>query len=199
MVLVANIARLSVAWQNWPGAPGVTQLYFDPTTSMQPQVDAVRAFFFSIQGLLPTGLTINVPASGDLLEATTGQISGTWSTATTPLTVTGAGTGNYAGNAGAVVHWLTTTVVDGRRLRGRTFIVPLVAIAYDTAGSLAATANTTLTNAAATLVTSSAGSMQVWHRPAKATPTKAAHAGSTAVVTSSRVPDLAVSLRSRRV
>jgi len=185
--------RVSVAWQNWPGAPGSTVFYGSSATWAQADVDALRTFFAAFSSLLPSGLTITVPPSGDTVDDQTGAIVGAWSVATPPIVVTGSGAGNYAGNAGAVVHWLTDDVVNGRRVRGRSFLVPLVSTAYDTAGSLATTAITTLTNAAAALVSATNPRLLVWHRPLPPA------AGSSYPINASRVPDLAVSLRSRRI
>jgi hypothetical protein len=190
---VAQLSRVSVAWQNWPGAPGSTVFYGLATAMVQADVDAVRTFFDAIKQYLPSGLTITVPSSGDNIDDATGDIVGSWSVATPPIVVTGTGAGAYAGNAGAVVHWLTDDVVNGRRVRGRSFLVPLVSTAYDTGGSLIAGAMTILSNAAGALVTASAGAFQIWHRPAPPA------AGSSHAITSHRVPDLAVSMRSRRI
>lgn len=194
--------RINASWQNWPGAPGITTFFQDPAVA-QPNPAAIRTFFAAIASLLPTGLTVSVASSGDLIEETTGTLAGTWSSTPVPAVVTGTGTGAYAGNAGAVVHWLSSTVVKTRRLRGRSFLVPLVSTAYDTAGSLSAGTLSTLTPAAQALMDATAGHLVVWHRPVKAKPTHVppivAAPGSKAAVTSIRVPDLAVSLRSRRV
>lgn len=193
-----TIARVNSAWQNWPGAPGVTTFYASPTP-LQADIDSVRAFFFALAGLLPTGLTIQVPSSGDNIDETDGTITGTWSVGVTPAVVTGTGAGAYAGNAGAVVHWLSNGIVAGRRVRGRSFIVPIISSSYDTAGSLSAATITTLTNAA-TALESSAFPMTVWARPFVHPTTPALNrAGSQHQVASIRVPDLAVSLRSRRI
>lgn len=191
--------RVTVAWQGWPGSPGVTQFYTDNVPA-QTTIDGIRSFFQSLITLLPTGLTINVPGSGDIVEDATGGLAGSWSVGTTPLQVTGNGAGTYAGNAGAVVHWLTNTVVTKRRLRGRTFIVPMVSSAYDATGSLSVTALNTLTTAASTLVSAAGGNLVVWHRPVIQKGTGVVvRTGSNGKITSSRVPDLAVSLRSRRI
>jgi len=196
---MAGLNRVSVAWQGWPGSPGVTQFYLD-AVAQQTSIDAIRAFFFSLAGLLPAGLTINVPGSGDIVEDVNGQLAGNWSVGVTPATVTGSGAGVYAGNAGAVVHWLTNTVALKRRLRGRTFLVPLVSSAYDASGSLATTALNTIQTNATAMVNTMAGNMVVWHRPIIQKGTGAIiRAGSSGDVTAARVPDLAVSLRSRRI
>ena len=185
------IARISVAWQSWPGSPGVSQMYcLNPPA--QGNVDSVRTFFNALATLLPSGLIINVPSSGDVISESTGQITSAWSVGSTPATVTGSGAGAYAGNAGGVVHWLTNGIVANRRVRGRTFIVPIIGSVYDTAGSLSTATLATMTAAASAYVTAQAGVAVVWARP------RPGVAGSAHSITSSRVPDLAVSLRSRR-
>lgn len=184
--------RISVAWQNWPGAPGVSQLFMTGGI-VQANVDAVRSFFNAMVGVLPSGLTIQVPSIGDDLDDATGKIVGAWNVATTPPVVTGTATGAYPGNAGAVIHWQTALVKNGRRVRGRTFIVPLSsATAYESNGSLSSTTITTLQTAANGLVTALTPNFCVWHRPTGFS------GGEFASIASAKVPDLAVSLRSRR-
>lgn len=199
--------RVNCAWQNWPGAPGLTTLYV--TDATQTKIDAIRTFFNALAGMIPSGLTIQVPASGDELNIGDGTIAATWSVATTPTVVTGSGAGAYAGNAGAVIHWLTTAVINGRRLRGRSFIVPIISTQFESNGSLTSAAISTLTTAATNLSTTLGTSLVVYSRPVFAhtkydpktgTPTAVpSRGGSTASVTGIRVPDLAVSLRSRRI
>lgn len=197
-----NLARISCAWQNWPGAPGVSQFYADPT-NLQATVNALKTFWDSFATALPTNLTVQVPSSGDFIDDADGKINGAWSVPSQPAPTTATGAGSYAGNAGMVVHWLTIAVVNGRRIRGRTFIVPLVAGAYDTGGSLTPLIVSASKLAADKLITDTAGALKVWHRPVyakpKTTPPTIVKPGSAATVTSSRIPDLAVSLRSRRV
>jgi hypothetical protein len=189
---MTDMARVRCVWQNWPGAPGISTFYLaNPPT--QAQIDAIRAYFNSLVTLLPSGLTITVPQTGDVIDDISGLITGSWSVGTPPVVVTGTGAGAYAGNAGAVTHWLTGLVVNRRRVRGRTFLVPLISTAYDTAGSLATATITTLSGAATTLLAALGSNWRVWHRPAKGL------GGGSGVVTSFRVPDLAVSLRSRRI
>ena len=188
---MADIARVRAAWQNWPGAPGVSTFYLNnPPT--QAQIDAIRSFFNALITLLPSGLTITVPGSGDVLDDATGHINGAWSVATPPAVVTGTGAGNYAGNAGMCAHWLTNSVLLGRRIKGTTFLVPMISTAFSTDGSPGTSALSTVGTAAAGLVTGVGANMKVWHRPTHFA------GGSSYTVTGSSVPDLAISLRSRR-
>lgn len=184
--------RIQAGWQNWPGAPGVSTFFQDPAVG-QPNPEAIRVFFDALKGYLPTGLQIQVQGSGDMIEESSGAIAGSWDVATTPSAVVGTATGPYAGNAGAVVHWLTNTVAGGRRVRGRTFLVPLVpAVAFDSSGSLATALQGALRVAAEAMRTTTPGHFVVWHRPGVG-------AGSKAAIIDTRIPDLSVSLRSRRV
>lgn len=187
-----TLARVRVAWQNWPGAPGVSTFYLDPTPA-QAQIDAIRTFFNSFVALLPAGLTITVPSSGDEISESTGNLSGVWSVPTAPATVTAVGTGAYAGNAGAVIHWLTNSLNGKRRLRGRTFVVPLANGSFDNTGAISAATVTSITNAATNLIAANTGTMNVWSRP------RPGLSGLQASITSARVPKLSVGLRSRRV
>ena len=189
---MTDLARVRVAWQGWPGSPGVSTFYLGNPPS-QASIDAIRAYFNSLITLLPSGLTITVPQSGDVISDIDGLITSSWSVGTAPTVVTGTGAGAYAGNAGAVTHWTTGLVINRRRVRGRTFLVPLISTAYDTAGSLATATITTLTSAASTLQGALGTNWRVWHRPANGL------GGGSAVVTGFRIPDLAVSLRSRRI
>ena len=198
-----NLSRVRVSWQNWPGAPGVSTFYYGTSLGSLPtqaQIDGIRTFFNTLSSYIPSGLTINVPNSGDQLNWVDGKLTGTWSVPTAPATVTGSGTGNYAGNAGAVIHWLTTDVVNGHRVRGRTFIVPLVSTVYDTGGSLSTTFISALNTAGTTLVGLADGPPAVWARPfTDKNGIKPHRDGSAHQVSSTRVPDLAVSQRSRRI
>lgn len=193
-----TIHRVNAAWQNWPGAPGVTTFYFGSGPT-QAEIDAIRAYFLAFITLLPTGLTVQVPSTGDTLDELNGDIASTWSVATTPAVVTATGAGTYAGNAGAVMHWLTDGIVNSRRVRGRSFMVPLISSAYDAAGSLSAATLTAMNNAGNALL-GGTSSLSVWARPIEnAVPPAMNRNGSKHLITGIRVPDLAVSLRSRRV
>lgn len=205
---MTDLARVNVSWQNWPGAPGLSQFY-TLNTSMQSNVDAIRAFYNTLSTLLPSGLTITVPGSGDVVDSITGTITSAWSVTTPPAVVTASGSGTYAGNAGAVIHWLTDNVSNGRRIRGRTFIVPLISTQYESNGSLSATCLSSLGTAATTLRSALGSNQRVWSRPvtghtkydpktgvATVVPSTT---GSANAVTGQRIPDLAVSLRSRRI
>src|SRR5258708_26757098 len=74
---MADLKRCSVAWQNWPGSPGVSQFFLDDTGG-QAQVDAIRTFFNAAAPFIPSGLTINVPNSRDTVDQYSGKLTGVW-------------------------------------------------------------------------------------------------------------------------
>jgi len=187
-----TMARVNVSWQNWPGAPGVSTFYLDAAAG-SPDLQGIRGFFDNLKTNFPANLTFTFPRVGDTIDENTGLLNGTWDAGVQQLDVVGTGTGGYAGNAGAVVHWLTSGVARGRRVRGRTFLVPLVSLAFDSSGSLAPAQVTSLNTHSQTLIDFKPGALVVWHRPVNGS------GGAKFPVVSRRVPDLAISLRSRRV
>lgn len=188
---MASLFKITALWSNWPGAPGYTNFYALTGGPIVTLTDGIRAFFDAIKGIVPTGITITVQPSGDQINDVSGAITGAWSVDPGPAPVVGASGGTYAGNAGGVVSWRTNGVVGNRRVRGRSFIVPLASTVYDTNG-LTSSAIATLQGAATALLTTADGNLAVWSRPT------ALRAGSSHPITAATVPDLSASLRSRR-
>ena len=184
-----TILRIRSTWQNWPGAPGITDFYTNDLT-VATYVPVVRSFWDAIKALLPNGISIQVSGAADEINEVNGQLVGSQST-TTPAAVLGTAAGAYAGASGAVVNWNTSGVISGKRVRGKTFLVPLVGV-NDTSGSLTTGTITSLQTAAAGLITGFGGTLVVFARPREFT------GGQAHVVTSASVPDLAAVLRSRR-
>lgn len=195
-----TIQRVRILWGNWPGAPGYTNLY---TSISLSNVAPIVTFFDSIKQYLPTALTVQVPQSGDLVAEATGVIQGVW-TGSGGATVTGTAVGVYAGPVGAVVEWLTGGIVAGRRVQGKSYIVPLSSIAYQSNGTLLDSAATAINTAAATLQTALGNNLVVWSRPFEPDPDRVPpderdpRAGTAWPVLATRVPDMVAVMRSRR-
>lgn len=191
--------RVVAQWSGFTGAPGFSNFYFagpgETAAAAQAAANDVRTFFAALINDLPAGVTITVSPIVAVINPGDGVLSDEITVATAPASVVGTGAGAYAAPVGAVVNWRTSTVVAGRRLRGRTFLVPLQGGSFQTDGTLATGALGIIRGAAATLATVNTGApieLVVWHRPVNNA------GGSTAVVTSSFVPDKAAVLRSRR-
>jgi len=163
---MTSIQRVRCDWTGFIGQPGVSTFYAVAASTLVPQL---RTFFDAIKLLLPTDVNIQVEGSGDELESTTGALTGSWTT-TTPASVQGASANVYSAVSGALVQWKSDTVLSGRRLRGHTFIVPLVAVGYDTSGQVLSTFRTSLNAAAAALVLAAGSNMLLYQRPRVAAP-----------------------------
>lgn len=195
-----NIHRVRVAWTGFPGAPGVSTFYALNGTTFIPHL---QIFLTGVAGQMPNDVTLQIENTGDIIEAVSGDLMGSWAgAAQTPIV--GSQSGAYSAPTGAVVNWLTGDVLDGHRLRGKTFLVPLANSAYDLTGSLGAEPLGAYRDYARSLSEDYDPNFVVWHRPraAKAAdgsrPAVTARAGGYSVVTGSSVPDECVVLRSRR-
>lgn len=183
-----SMHRVRCVWSGWPGAPGYTNFFVGTAIVNQT---AIRAFFGALAGILPSTVSIQVPDTGDVVDETDGTITGVWSGTSSTL-LTGLISGVYASPAGACVNWRSGLIVAGRRVMGRSFLVPLAGAAFQNDGTLSTSALGDLQSAATNLISALAGELKVWSRP------RPALTGQAATVISSNVPDKAVVLRSRR-
>jgi hypothetical protein len=184
-----TIQRLQVTLDGGSMGSGVATHYATPGGGCQP---LLKAFWTSVASIMSGYVHIHVPNEGEEFDEATGALTGVW-TFGTPVDITGGGTGAYAGGVGAAVGWSTSGIHYARKVRGRTFIVPLAANTYDTDGTLSAGTRTTLNNAANTLVSGAAGSLRIWCRPDPDRPIGAAFP-----ITGGLVKDHVSWLKSRR-
>lgn len=194
---MTSIARWRVTWAGFSGAPGVSTFYTLAASATDP-VPSIGAFFNAIKNIFPAAVSFSFPTVGDTLEDTTGALTGSKASAgyATPISPTGSGA--WAAPAGISVVWDTGSVADGRRIKGRTYLVPVAGNCLDSNGTMDNTLRTTVQTAGAGLVAALGGSLVVWHRPRKATGTKPAHIGSSLPVLNAVVADKIVVLTSRR-
>lgn len=200
---MASILRVKAAWTGFQGAPGYNLFHFGafsetgftPADS-QSAVTRVKAFFDGIQTTMPTQVRVQVLADVEVLDPSTGELQEVHGV-TAPAYTQGntLSTASFASAVGAVVGWRTSQVRRGRRIRGRSFLVPLSSTAFETDGTLNGGVITSITSAANTLRTSTgAAGMGVWGRPSGPGATDGVWAPCTAV----SVPDMGAVLRSRR-
>jgi hypothetical protein len=191
---MTDIARVRFSWTGFTGAPGVSTFFADDAAAV---IGPLRAFFTSVAGYLPSSVHIDSPTDGDIIDDATGALTGTYSHAA-GTTLIGTASDFYAGPVGACINWITGVVLDGHRVKGRTFLVPLTLDGYDSDGTLADAYRTGLQTAVGVLLADAAGHLKIWHRPLHATLSHGARAGGSATVVAAQVPDLAAVLRSRR-
>lgn len=201
-----DILRATVRWTGFPGAPGYSNFHFSidgglfdgglfgdeavvaATTAYQRVADA----FDSIRTQVPGIVSFVLEAEAIVLNSDTGETLGAIARDSVPMNQP-TGTSSYAGPVGAVVNWNTADYRFGRRIRGRTFLVPLANSAYEGDGTLSDPALAAVRDFADELVGNAGGpEFGVWSRPREGA------GGVFATVTSASVPDMAAVLRSRR-
>jgi hypothetical protein len=193
---MTTLHRLVLSWSG-PQITGsaVSVLHWSGSDNSAPPVAAVLAAFNAQKTSFPSGVTMTVPNSGDSIDDSTGALTGVWSAAGGGA-VGMTGLSACAAGVGACIGWTTGGIVIGKRgprkLRGRTFLVPLQKDAYDGSGTLDQNTQTGLQTLANAL--QAAGPLAIWHRPSAA----GASDGNSYGVISARVRDKVAYLSSRR-
>jgi len=185
---VASLQRYRVHWSGFTGSPGVSTFYFG--SPVDPAAD-LHTLFTAIAGHLPSQVRLDFPTSGDVITDTSGQLTGSF-TSSGAAQVAGSGTNIYAPTTGAVWKWLTSTAINGRKVLGKTFIVP-VDDGSLSSGTLTTATVTAMQTALTTWHATTAGGLQkVWNRPRVGVP------GAQTAITGVTVSNFAAVLRSRR-
>ena len=153
----------------------------------------MRTFFDSIKAYLPGAADVKVQRVYQVINDVNGNILSEANLASDPLVVNGAGGSTaYAAPAGMCVNWETGTFnANGRRVRGRTYLVPLVSFT-EADGSVSSTPLGAVT-AAATAALGGTGSLGVWTRPSPG-----GSDGTFSIAISALVKDKVAVLTSRR-
>lgn len=130
---MVQLNEYRVRWEGLPGMPGVSTFYGSGT---DPSLLKAKLFQWAeaLKICIPGGAKIIVPAVGRVIESDTGQAVGTWATGS-ETTSPGGGTASYVAPAGVMIRWDTALFTNGRRLTGKTFVVPITADQYSNDGS----------------------------------------------------------------
>lgn len=194
---MATLVRISAVWGGFVGAPGYTHWYGisdgDSVAAAVALSGRMRTFFDSIKIYLPGAADVKVQRTYQVINDVNGNILSEAALPSDPLVVNGGGaSASYAAPAGMCVNWETGTFnANGRRIRGRTYLVPLVSFT-ESDGSVSATPLGAVT-AAANAALGGTGSLGVWTRP-----TPGGSNGTFSIATSTLVKDKVAILRSRR-
>lgn len=148
-----------------PGSPGgVTVMYFDEAVAVEDQRVMIGAAWDELEAVLVTGTSWSVRDSGRIMDETTGTLTGLWSD---PTPIFGVGTNvaePVANSTQLVLQWLTGTVINGRVVRGRTYVPGLSRNSTSASGGPNATTRGAGLAAGANLIALPNG-FGVWHRP----------------------------------
>jgi len=210
---MVSIFRVTTTWSGFNGAPGYTNHFFrnvlpgGAPTEVDDQIsaaaghDRVHAFFNTIKQNLPDDVKLTVEPNVDELEDTNGELLNSFALEPKAI-LTGAQAGAYSAATGAVVAFSTGTIHNKRRIRGRTFLIPLAGVAFGLSGRLQPAVVTLNTDAAKALAIGGLNStFGIWARPVVATdrnPDVEPRAGKWGECTGVRSSDLPAVLRSRR-
>lgn len=155
--------ELIVNWVTPAGAGFKSVTYWIEASAVASQRLALHNFCMAVRGQLDNQVQFFQDNSGRELDTATGALTGLWNEPTAYGNV-GNGTGDAVADATqALVRWDTNHIVNGRFLRGRTFVPGLVDTAV-TDGILSATAKGVFQAAGAALIAAGV-QFGVWHRP----------------------------------
>jgi hypothetical protein len=189
---MAALARLRVTWTGTPVVGTGLSTFYSQGTFAAGDAGDIKAFFTAVKATFPSGITWTIPNSYDIIEDTSGVLLG-GGTTTGGGTETSGGTGtNFVQGAGGRVVWNTNGIFKGRRVRGSTFMVPLVADYWEGANAISSVATGNWSTAAAALI-AAVPTLSIWSRPSGGV------AGEQNLVTSATIPDKTSWIRSRRV
>lgn len=191
---MADLMRHTAVWEGVAGLPGYSQFYHSVTDPISDSATngsaAVRGFFNEFVSLIPDGITITVDPVYQIIDEITGQIVGEGVVTPAPQVVTGVYVGGWNRQVGLLVEWATGAFIKGRRLRGRTYLVPLGAIP-ESDGTLPST-TVAAVQASTAYIVNAIEDFRVWHRPVNSL------GGSSATITAGLVRDKAAILNSRQ-
>lgn len=191
-----SLWRVTATWTGGKIGTGFTNLFFTEGVSTAVQAsDAARVFInscYSSGAKLPSGITITWRAAVDVIDDATGTLQSTIPV-TKPADIAGTDTTAYAAVAGACVTWRTDGLVAGKRVAGRTFLVPMGGLGLQSDGTIDNNTVSSIHTAAGILI-SAAPEFVVWHRPASV----AAGGGSSHPVSAGVCADKSAYLTSRR-
>ena len=195
--------RSKIRW-TIPGAGTAhTVLHFgtlDASTPTQADADEViskvAAYAGAIKAYIPNVVSLLVSSEVEEINVATGKLIGIYTGATqTAQAGTASATAGWAAPAGGVISWSTAGIRNNRRLRGRTFIVPMSNEVWDVDGTLKSVPLTGLNTAAAALrAPGTQVYLTIYGRPSGV----GASDGVEWQALAHRVPDMAAILTSRR-
>jgi len=201
---MARIIRVTINWTGFSGGPGYTNLHFEPVTPgditqaiVDDAVAITQTWLATWRVGLPQLCVTAISPTIIELDENFGTYHHYW-TATVAAAVGGSSTGAYAAGSGACVNWGTDGVRNSRRVRGRTFIVPLGSAGMAADGTIDDTRIASWRTSTATFAAAAnLAQLVVWVRSSELLGEPIGDGGAYDV-NSSTISDKAAQLRSRR-
>lgn len=188
--------KIQLIWEGFPGSPGYSTFYTRVADQAQHDyrqaAEVLRDAFQGLRTQLPTTVSIRFNPESEVIEDTTGDLVSFASMGAPPLPVTGLASGSYSAPTGAAIEWHTQGIRRSRRVRGRTYIVPLGNVAYEEDGSLTDAVIGVLGTLGTAVADEDGPQFLIWSRPTDT------EEGSSHRISSYSVRDRAAVLTSRR-
>lgn len=156
--------RVRTVFTGVQGTPWLSTMYFDESAgTAQNAATAVGAFWAEVDGQLSNLVNWQTEADVSLIDTDTGVLQGVISTS--PVNGSGSLSTEALGwVTQGLIRWRTGSIINGRSLRGRTFIPGLTSTGLDD-GQMSAIQQGVLNTAASNLISSINATLQIWHRP----------------------------------
>lgn len=163
-----GVRRIQVISEGFPGGPGFTNFYFKTVLgpSVADQGDAIKDWLDLVKAGFPSQWSAQIQTEVQVFDEETGELTGyesLGSAMSTPIPGT-TGTEFGSGLSGACVSWVSSEINRGRRIRGRTFLVPLSRYHYDANGTLNDSWRGQLVTYSQALISGGTG-FGIWSRP----------------------------------
>jgi hypothetical protein len=185
------VQEIVTEWTGLGHNPKLSIMYIDDAADVGLARDNIAGLWNALEGFLSTSIAWRVAQDGKIMDSATGELTGFW-TDTTPFVGEGLNESDPLPDATQLlVQWVTTEVVNGRRVRGRTFI-PGMTEQHSERGNPSDDLVAGAAAGAQAMVTALLGNFVVWHRPTNGV------GGSTAVVNVATVWDEWAVQRNRR-
>jgi hypothetical protein len=196
---ISNMYRVRASLSGWSGGPGLATFYYKTETPIgagtsggaQTVASRVRSAMNNLDTFWPAFMQIQVLPDVDVLEDSTGRLLNTWASGTQAVVSGTAGQSSGPLASMLCVNFLTLDIINGHRVKGRTFLGPLRQES-DADGTPTARMITQGMEFGDDITSGSVLQQVVWHRP------KGGLDGAACLVSSHNVHDRFAVLRSRR-
>jgi len=198
---MASVYRVTAVWTGFQGAPGYSKFSFQDLTTDAARNAAgaqVRTFFDTLKVYMKTTWSVGIQPTVQEYNMATGDIIGEATMTTVPVAVSGGAAGGaWPGGSGYCVSWKSNLFFNGRKVQGRTFMVPAVDC-FDSDGTLSAGALAAIQGAGNAMISAPGAEFCLWAKTWTKTPPIVQTGGAVVPVTACVVKDAASQLRSRR-
>ena len=194
---MVNVLEVTVLWSGFTGQPGYSNFHISAAgikqTAVDNGVDGVFNLFEDWAPLFPAAMKFDIQTEVKEFDPATGILQALWAPSSSPTQISGSSAYAFgAAPAGICVGWGTNGLNRGRKVRGRTFLVPMASNTFQDDGTLTSSALTTARDGATAYRTSAAYESLIWSRP------RAGAGGAAFPIITSAVKDKVAVLRSRR-